>query len=232
MVYIISVSQQKGGAGKTTLAAHLAVGLSNSNRKVGLIDADPQGSLASWHRNREEKHPEKIGGFTFAQVPGWRVTSELSKMRFSHDIIIIDNASGLDMDTRATMRNADLLVVPVQPSPVDVWATEAVIELSKKEGYNTLLVLNRVTARSRMAMIFQQHLPFLTDAIIGNRVIYSSSLDEGLTAQEAAPSSSAAREIDVLVKEVTKRMNRAKKKAEKTALAEPRGLKEREKLLV
>jgi hypothetical protein len=74
------------------------------------------------------------------------------------------------MDTRSTMRNADLIVVPVQPSPVDGWATEAIIDIAKKEGYNTLMVLNRVTARSRMAMLFQQTLPFLTDAIIGNRV--------------------------------------------------------------
>lgn len=230
MVYIISVSQQKGGAGKTTLSAHLAVGLSGDGRKVGLIDADPQGSLTCWYRNREQKHPEKIGNFTFAQVPGWRVTSELSKMRFTHDIIIIDNASGLDMDTRATMRNADLVVVPVQPSPVDSWATEAVIDIAKKEGYNTLLVLNRVTARSRMALIFQHSLPFLTDAIIGNRVIYASALEEGLTAQETSSHSAAAREVEMLVREVTKRMNRAKKTAAKAPLAEPKGI--REKILV
>lgn len=231
MVYIITVAQQKGGAGKTTVAAHLAVALADSGKKIGLIDGDPQGSLTCWYRERVNKqHPERVANITFAQVPGWRVTSELSKMRFNHDVIIIDNASGLDMDTRTTMRNADLVVCPVQPSPADVWATEAVLELAKKESYNMMLVMNRVTARSRLAMIFQHSLPFLTDAIIGNRILYASVLEDGLTVQEAAPRSSAAREIEMLVKEVTKRMNRAKKKAGKEQFAEPRGI--REKILV
>lgn len=215
MVYIITLAQQKGGSGKTTITAHLAAAFSASGKKVGLIDGDPQGSLASWYKARSEKFPEKVKNFTFMQVPGWRVASELSKMRMNHDIILIDNASGLDMDTRAAMRNANLVIVPVQPSPVDVWATEAVIDLAKKENYQTMLVMNRATARSRLAMIFQNTLPFLCDVILGNRIIYASVMEDGLTVGEAAPRSSSAREVDELVKEVTKRMNKAKKALEK-----------------
>lgn len=221
MVFIISVAQQKGGAGKTTLAAHLAVAFREKYR-VGLIDGDPQASLACWFRERKQQHPDKIRNMTFSQVPGWRVTSEISRMRLDNDVIIIDNGSGLDMDTRTTMRHADLTVVPVQPSPADIWATEAVIDFAEKERYPVLLVMNRVTARSRLASLFSSSLPFLSNTLIGNRIAFASVLQEGLTVMEDAPHSQAAKEIQNLVKEVTKYMPKkgkpAKQKASKKEL--------------
>ena len=167
MVYIISVAQQKGGAGKTTLAAHLAVAFQKKKKKVALVDGDPQASLATWYAKREELGEKFTRNMTFSDAPGWRITSELSRLRRTHDVIIVDNGSGLDMDTKATMRNADLTIVPVQPSPADVWATKAVTDFAEKDDLPLLLVMNRVTARSRLAGFFSKKLPFLSDTHIG-----------------------------------------------------------------
>lgn len=206
MVFIISMAQQKGGAGKTTLAAHVAVFLAQQNYKVGLIDADPQGSLERWYQERTANYPEKCKNLTMKQAPGWRVTSEISRMRSQQDVIIIDNGSGLDMDTRTTMRHADLTIIPVQPSPADVWATEAIVDYAEKERYPVMLVMNRVTARSRLASLFSSSLPFLSNTMVGNRILFAASLYDGLTVMEDSPRSTAAKEIANLVSEVKKYM--------------------------
>lgn len=217
MVFIISMAQQKGGAGKTTLAANIGVYLSKQKYRVGLIDADPQGSLGRWFEERQENYPKGSKGLTLKQVPGWRVTSEISRMRSDHDVIIIDNGSGLDMDTRTTMRHADLTLIPVQPSPADVWATEAIVDYAEKERYAVMLVMNRVTARSRLAGLFSSSLPFLSNTMVGNRIIFASSLHDGLTAIEDSPRSSASREIANLVLEIKKHMPKRLKSVNKKA---------------
>jgi chromosome partitioning protein len=127
-------------------------------------------------------------------------------MRLKHDLIIIDNGSGMDMDTRTTMRHADLTIIPVQPSPADVWATEAIVDYAEKERYPVMLVMNRVTARSRLAGLFSSSLPFLSNTMVGNRIVFAYSLKDGLTAIEEAPRSSAAKEIANLVSEIRKYM--------------------------
>lgn len=212
MVFIISVAQQKGGAGKTTIAAHLAVAFQQKKKKVAMIDGDPQASLTRWYEEREKLGEKFTKNMTFSQAPGWRITSEISKLRRTHDVIIIDNASGLDMDTKATMRNADLTVVPVQPSPADVWATEAVTSMAEKEGLNILLVMNRVTARSRLACLFSRKLPSLSDTQIGNRIAFAGVLQDGMTVQEDSPRSTAAREVDELFREVLKHQPKPQKR--------------------
>ncbi|MBY0356170.1 MAG: ParA family protein [Rickettsiales bacterium] len=200
---VITVAQQKGGAGKTTVAVHLAVALSQRGFRVGVIDVDPQGSLTHWHRIREERFGEDYTGLQFAAVSGWRVGTEVTRMKRHCDFVIIDSPPHVETEARTAIRQADLLLVPVQPSPTDLWATKAVLSLSKAENVPARIILNRVNNKSRIVEMIEKELTgVLTKTRLANRVIFASSIMEGRGVTEAEPNSPAALEIKALVKEV------------------------------
>jgi chromosome partitioning protein len=204
MAKVITIAQQKGGAGKTTVAAHLAVALSQKGNRVAIVDIDPQGSLTHWHRIREEKLGEGYTGLSFNALSGWRVGSEVSRLRKQVDFIVIDSPPHTETEARTAIRAADLLIIPVQPSPTDLWATKATLELAKAEKIPVKVVLNRVTANSKLALKIAEQLPELAKTTLGSRVLFASSLMEGRTATEIDPNSHAAQEVKALVKEILK----------------------------
>lgn len=203
MSKVITVAQQKGGAGKTTVAAHIAVALSQKGNRVAVIDIDPQGSLTHWHKIREERFGEGYTGLTFSSVSGWRVAGEVTRLRRSCDYVIIDSPPHTETEARTAIRSADIIVIPVQPSPTDLWATKATLELAKHEKVPVRVVLNRVAANSRLAQTIAAELPEMAETTLGNRVLFAASLMEGRCATEVDPSSVAAQEIKALVKEIT-----------------------------
>ncbi len=202
MAKVITIAQQKGGAGKTTVAAHLAVALAQKGNRVAVVDIDPQGSLSYWHRIREEKLGEGYTGLTFNALSGWRVGSEVSRLRRQVDYIIIDSPPHTETEARTAIRSADLILIPVQPSPTDLWATKATLDLAKLEQIPVRVVFNRVATNSRLAAAIANELPELADSQLGNRVLFAASLMEGRTATEMEPNSPAAREVKALVREV------------------------------
>lgn len=199
---VITIAQQKGGAGKTTLAAHLAVALSQKGRRVGIVDIDPQGSLSFWHNIREKRFGEGYTGLSFASVSGWRVASEVSRLRKTHDYVIIDSPPHTETEARTAIRSADLILIPVQPSPTDLWASKATIELAHAEKIPVRVILNRVSANSKLAATIAKELPDLADTQFGNRVLFAAALLEGRCATEVDPNSAASQEVKSLVKEV------------------------------
>ena len=205
---VITIAQQKGGAGKTTVAAHLAVAWSQRGKRVAIIDIDPQGSLSYWHKLREERFGEGYTGLTFAALSGWRVGSEVARLRRNHDIIIIDSPPHTETEARTAIRSADIIIVPVQPSPTDLWATKATLDLAKAENIPVKVVLNRVSSSSKLAPLIAAELPDLAKSTLGNRVLYAASLMEGRSATEVSPGSPAALEIKALSEEIA-RMIRA-----------------------
>lgn len=207
MSKVITVAQQKGGAGKTTLAAHIAVALSQKGNRVAVIDIDPQGSLSHWHKIREERFGEGYTGLTFTAVSGWRVSGEVNRLRRQCDYLVIDSPPHTETEARTAIRSADMIVIPVQPSPTDLWATKATLELAKHENVQVKVVLNRVAANSRLAQTIAAELPELTETTLGNRVLFAAALMEGRCATEVDPSSVAAQEIKSLVKEITDLLN-------------------------
>lgn len=202
MAKVITIAQQKGGAGKTTVAAHIAVALSQKGNRVAVVDIDPQGSLGYWHRLREETLGEGYTGLIFNSLSGWRVGSEVSRLRKQCDYIIIDSPPHTETEARTAIRSADLIVVPVQPSPTDLWATRATLDLAKSERLPVKVVFNRVLPNSRLAQTIASELPELAETTLGNRVLFAASLLEGRTATELEPASPAAREIKALIKEI------------------------------
>lgn len=217
---VITIAQQKGGAGKTTLAIHLAIAWQQRGRRVAVVDIDPQGSLTAWHKVREERFGEGYTGLTFSALSGWRVGSEIARLRREHDIIIIDSPPHTETEARTAIRNADFILIPVQPSPTDLWATKATVDIAKVENVPVRLMLNRVSHSSKLAGVISEQLTDLTKNTLGNRVLFASSIMEGRSATEVAPTSPAAMEIKALSEEVYYLLRRAELKEEEKAKAE------------
>ena len=204
MAIVITVAQQKGGTGKTTLAANLAAGMVPSMR-VALLDIDPQKSLARWHGIRAARDVA-TAKLTFSDVSGWRLSVELDRLKRTHDLVLIDSPPQIDTDARLAIRGADLVLIPVQPSPPDVWAAEGTLALAAAERRPARVVLNRVPPASKLgetvkADLTTRNLPLL-HAAIGNRTGFATAFAAGLGVTEAAPRSSAAAELRALLDEI------------------------------
>lgn len=206
---IMTVAQQKGGSGKTTLAANLAVAWSlDGKRSVAVLDVDPQGSLGEWFERREERMGEDRTGLTFRTASGWGAKREARSLARDHDLVVIDTPPHADLELRSAIENAALVVVPVQPSPADLWATEATLEAAAKERVSALMVLNRVPPRARlteeMAAALREFAAPLAATRLGNRVAYSEGFKVGGAPVELRASSPAAEEVRALAAEVLK----------------------------
>ena len=148
MAKVVTVAQQKGGAGKTTLVIQLATALAGAGRRVALVDIDPQGSLTGWMRLREHRQRD-VPELRFSMVAGWRLGVELDRLKREADVIVVDTPPHTEIDAKAAIRGADLVLVPCQPSSLDIWASQGTVELAAKEKRRVALVLNRVPPRGR-----------------------------------------------------------------------------------
>jgi len=151
---VITVAQQKGGSGKTTLAVNLGVMLVRAGHSVAFLDTDPQGSLGRWFMTRHEAG--RANGMEFSTSSAWGVGYEVGKLRDMADFVIIDTPPKADSDLRPALRAADLVLVPIASSHVDLWATDGVLDLARREGREVLLVLNRARAGPSWAQKFRK----------------------------------------------------------------------------
>lgn len=200
MAQVIAVAQQKGGAGKTMLATQLGVAL-GMTRRVGLLDIDPQGSLGAWARLRAANAKARAD-LAVESVSGWRLANTLDAMRRDCDLLVIDTPPVLDSDARRAIRGADLVLVPLNPSPPDLWAAEGTLTLAAEERRPVALVFNRAPAASKLrrrleAEIVARRLRLIDEAL-GNRAAYANSFAEGLGVAETGPSTLAGTEIAAL----------------------------------
>lgn len=185
MGHVICVAQQKGGSGKTTIAANLAVAFSRAGQTVALLDTDPQGSLGRWFMARRELGGEDLG---FSTASAWGVSYECDKLKRAFDYVIVDTPPKVDADLRPALREADLVIVPVAVSQVDVWATDSILDLARREGRPTMIVLNRAKQGTRLLAEVLKTLESLdadrAATMLGNRVAYAETLGQGLGVME------------------------------------------------
>ena len=196
---VITISQQKGGTGKTTLAVHLALAfIKYHNLKVAIIDTDPQGSLGKWFMIRSKKNISNEN-LTFKTASLWGAQYESKLLKKDHDIIIIDTPPKIESDARPAIEAADLVLIPVAPSHVDFWATEAIIDIAKTAKRKILIQINRANHRSKLISQTLEYINTLkvktTDTLIGHRQIFVSSMGLGKTAVEKQRSGKAIEEI-------------------------------------
>ncbi len=203
--HVLTIAQQKGGSGKTTLAVNLAQHYAARGRSVALLDTDPQGSLGRWFMTRRESLGE-VAGLEFGTSSAWGVSYECEKLRKLHDVVIVDTPPKIDADLRPALREADLVLVPVASSQVDLWATEGVLELAARARRPALIVLNRVAPRARLSAQVRAAAEGLdvacATAQLGNRVAFAEALGQGLGAAELVRSGAAAGEVEALAAEV------------------------------
>lgn len=203
---VITVAQQKGGAGKTTIAANLAVALSKMGKSVVLLDTDPQGSLGRWFMTRREAGDP---GVEFATASAWGVSYECDKLRKTFDYIFVDTPPKIDSDLKPAIRESDLVIVPVSASQVDVWATEGVLDMANREKADVMVVLNRAKAGTRVAEDVDKALKELgvtrAKTALGHRVAFPETMGVGKGVLERGKGTWAD-ELTALTEEVLKRV--------------------------
>jgi chromosome partitioning protein len=196
-LYTIVAASQKGGSGKTTLSGHLAVEAARSgNGAVALIDTDPQGSLSHWWnaRSAETPHFVKVGLLDLADA-----LAQLDRMGIR--IAVIDTPPAITQSISQVVAHADLVIVPTRPSPHDLRAVGATVDIAERHKKPLVFVINAATARARItgesAVALSQH-GMVAPVTIHHRVDFAASMIDGRTVGEVVPNSASAREISDL----------------------------------
>ncbi len=202
---IVAILNQKGGAGKTTISVNLARAIQQTKKKVILIDSDPQGSARDWHA---------AGNGDLLTVIGLdRPTLDKDiKALNGYDWFLIDGAPQLAEMAVSAIKCADIVLIPVQPSPYDIWAAEELVEVIKARqqitnGYpKAAFVISRQIAKTNLGKEVREALSSYELPVFKygtfQRVIYAKTAATGSTVVDAEPNSDAAYEIKQLAKEL------------------------------
>ena len=208
-MYVIAVLNQKGGAGKTTIATHLARSLQLDGDSVLLVDSDPQGSARDWAAVREEQ-PVTVVGID-------RPTIERDLKHIARkDFVVIDGAPQAADLAVSALKAADFVLIPVQPSPYDIWATAELVELVKQRieltdgRLRAAFVVSRAIKGTRIGgevvdALSGYDLPVL-ETRITQRVSYPGTAAAGTTVLDADPAGDAAAEVRALCAELKIRL--------------------------
>lgn len=197
---IITLAQQKGGSGKTTVLAHLAAAWAEAGGSVALIDLDPQRSLTRWAGLRADP------SMTLIESKDYRAAADMRAAARRHDVVLVDCPGAASAMLDAAVRESDLVIAPCQPSAMDAWATESVVEAAAKQRTPLRVLLNRVPARGggleEAVAALGPARANLLETRLGNRVAYAQAMLTGRTAPEIARRSAASAEIDALRAEI------------------------------
>ncbi len=209
--FIISLAQTKGGVGKSTLAAQLAVACSERGYGSKIVDIDKQGTLTAWAAARDHLSTDAAHDIDVEQGSGWRLPYIVQRMSRDCDLIFVDGGAGQDGDFSTMTKAADLVLIPCQPTGLDLWATRTLLMNNAHLRDKVLVVLNRMPSRGKAATLVRQEIEKLAWPMarqhIGNRQAFAATMGMGLSVAEAASSSIAAQEIGGLASEVLERIS-------------------------
>jgi len=191
---VVAVASQKGGSGKTTLSGHLAVEAEKAGAgPVTLVDTDPQGSLSQWWNARASSAPQ------FAKIGSFELQEALAHLaRHGTRLAIVDTPPAITDSISFVIAHADLVIVPTRPSPHDLRAVGATVDMAERFGKPLIFVINGATQRARItgeaAIALSQH-GVVAPVTIHHRVDFAASMVDGRTVGEAVPKSASAKEI-------------------------------------
>lgn len=203
---IFGVLNQKGGVGKTTLSVSIAASLARSGARVLLIDADPQGSALDWSAAREGEPLFSVVG-----LPRASIHKEIGEIGKGYDHIVIDGPPRVTDLARSAIMASDVVLIPVQPSPYDIWAADEVVKLIQeatvyKENLKSAFVVNRKISNTAIGRdvgdaLAAYPVPVLA-ATVTQRVIYAEAAAQGKAVFEIDAQGPATAEIDALVSQL------------------------------
>lgn len=208
---IVGILNQKGGVGKTTLSVNLAAALARNEKRVLLIDADPQGSALDWAAARQDAPLFSVVG-----LPRPSVHKEIGTLGRGYDHVIIDGPPRVTELARSAIMASDLILIPVQPSPYDVWAAQEVIKLIAeasvyKEKLKSCFVINRKIANTAIGRDVGEALAsYETDVLqstIAQRVVFAEAVAQGKSIFEIDGAAKAAQEIQAVTDELMRYVN-------------------------
>jgi chromosome partitioning protein len=203
---IIGILNQKGGVGKTTLSVNLASALVMSGKRTLLIDADPQGSALDWQASRTAENLFPVVGLAKPTLH-----KDVPQLAAGYDCVVIDGPPRVNDLARSAIMACDIVLIPVQPSPYDVWAADEIIKLIQeasvyKAQLKCLFVINRKVSNSAIGRDVAQALnsyPYpVAKAAITQRVAFAESAAGGLSVLEHTPKGPASSEIRALLNEI------------------------------
>ena len=203
---IFGVLNQKGGVGKTTLSVNLAACLARTGARVLLIDADPQGSALDWAAARQSEPLFSVVGF-----PRATIRKEIAQLGQGYEHIIIDGPPRVTDLARSAIMASDIVVIPVQPSPYDIWAAEEVVKLITearvyKENIKSVFVVNRKITNTAIGRDVRDALAaypvHVLNASVAQRVVFAEAAAQGQAIFEIDPAGPAVAEMEAVAAEL------------------------------
>ena len=204
---VLAMASQKGGSGKTTLSGHLAVQAQMAGAgPVCLIDIDPQGSLADWWNERQDEMP------AFAQTTVARLASDLEVLRQQgFRLAVIDTPPAITMAIQSVIAVAELIIIPTRPSPHDLRAVGATVDLCERAGKPLIFVVNAATPKARItseaAVALSQH-GTVAPVTLHHRTDFAASMIDGRTVMEVDPGGKSSHEVTALWEYISERLEK------------------------